>query len=287
MVFLSLAILCSAALPLLFRAFHDWRVNVFWAIPANYLTCVIVGLVLTASLSGFVHVASQSWFWLAFLQGFILAVNFFLLAYTAQHAGVSVAALASRLSVAIPAILAFLLYGDSLNFLKTIGLAGSLLSLYLCTAGGGPTKNRSYWQKALPILVFLMFGCYFSLLKFAQATYLDTNSYHPYVMVSFFFAFAFSLLAAIGQSARAGARSRVFDMAGGVALGLFNYGAVYFLIKVLGMKEWESSRVFPIYSVGVVAVSSLLAVVLFEERLSGLKRIGLIVGFAAVVVLNQ
>lgn len=287
MIFLSLAILCSAALPLLFRAFHDWRVNVFWAIPANYFTCVIVGLVLTEASLGFLDLASQSWFVLALLQGIILAVNFFLLAYTAQHAGVSVAALASRLSVAIPAILAFLLYGDSVNFLKTVGLAGSLLSLYLCTARGDRTKAPSSWHRFLPILVFVMFGCYFSLLKFAQTYYLDATSYHPYVMVSFFFALAFSLLAAIGKPARARERSRAFNVASGVALGLFNYGAVYFLIKVLGMKSWESSRVFPIYSVGVVAVSSLLAVVLFEERLSRVKRIGLVVGLVAVVILNQ
>ena len=287
MIVLSLAILCSAALPLLFRAFQDWRVNVFWAIPANYFTCVVVGLIVTEASFGLVDVASQSWFLFAILQGINLAVNFFLLAYTAQRAGVSVAALASRLSVAIPVFLAFLLYGDSLSFLKVVGLAGSLLSLYLCTAHRDGMRTKTLWQKCLPILVFVMFGCYFTLLKFTQTYYLDAASYHLYVMSSFFFAFAFSLLAAIGKPARARERSRAFDVAGGAALGLFNYGAVYFLIKVLGMKEWESSRVFPIYSVGVVAISSLLAVVLFEERLSWLKTIGLVVGLAAVVILNQ
>lgn len=287
MSFLALAILCSAALPLLFRAFHDWRVDVFWAIPANYFTCVVVGLVFTKASLGIVDLAARPWLAFAVLQGIILAVNFFLLAYTAQHAGVSVAALASRLSVAIPVILAFLLYGDALNFLKTVGLAGSLLSLYLCTSRGDDTKAHSSRQRFLPISVFVMFGCYFSLLKFAQAFYLDATSYHPYVMVSFFFAFAFSWLAAIGKPARAREGPRVVNLAGGAALGLFNYGAVYFLIKVLGMKSWESSTVFPIYSVGVVAVSSLLAVVLFEERLSGLKRVGVAVGLAAVVMLNR
>ena len=287
MIFLCLAIVCSAALPLLFRAFHDWRVNVFWAIPANYLTCVVVGLVFTGVSSAIVEVASQSWFIFAILQGTILAVNFFLLAYTAQRAGVAVAALASRLSVAIPAILAFPLYGDSLTFLKVLGLTGSLLSLYLCTAQGDGTRPKNLWQRYLPILVFVTFGCYFSLLKFAQTHYLDHASYHLYVMSAFFFAFALSLVAALGKTLRASANLRTFDVAGGVALGLFNYGAVYFLITVLGMKEWESSQVFPIYSVGVVAISSLLAVLLFEERLSRLKTIGLVVGLGAVVVLNQ
>jgi len=232
-------------------------------------------------------VASQPWFILAILQGTNLALNFFLLAYTAQYVGVSVAALASRLSVAIPVVLAFIIYGDSLGFLKLVGLGGSLLSLYLCTAQAHGTRAKTSGQKFLPSLVFLMFGCYFSLLKFTQTYYLDSSSYHLYVMSAFFFAFVCSLFAAIGKTLRAPANLCAFDVVGGMALGLFNYGAVYFLITVLGMKEWESSQVFPMYSVGVVAISSLLAGVFFAERLSRLKTIGLVVGLGAVIVLNQ
>ena len=119
MAYLLLAILCSAGLPLLFRAFDDWRVNLFWAIPVNYLACIVVGAIIAPAPPDVSALLSQPWFLLAMLQGFILAVNFYLLAYTAQRAGVSVAVLASRLSVAIPAILAFLLYGDSFNAVKT------------------------------------------------------------------------------------------------------------------------------------------------------------------------
>ena len=41
MIYLLLAIVGSGLIPVLFRGFADWRVNVFWAIPVNYLTCVI------------------------------------------------------------------------------------------------------------------------------------------------------------------------------------------------------------------------------------------------------
>jgi uncharacterized membrane protein len=68
---------------------------------------------------------------------------------------------------------------------------------------------------------------------------------------------------------------------------LINYVAVYALLKVLALKGWESSQLFPIYSVGVVAVSALLAMLFFRERLSRQKTIGLVVGLAAVVLLNQ
>ena len=288
MVFLLIAILCSASLPLLFRAFDDWRVNLFWAIPVNYFSCIVVGAIFAPEPAQAFELVWRSWFFLATLQGFILAVNFYLLAYAAQRAGVSVAVLASRLSVAIPVMLAFLLYGDSLNTMKIIGLVTAAASLYLCTATGQDFGIRQAWlRRVLPVLVFFMFGCHFSLLKFAQAYYLDDSSYHLYVTLSFLFALVTS--AAIGLmrifSAKVGVRAT--DLIAGGALGLINYGAIYCLIKVLSLEGWQSSELFPIYSVGVVGVSSLLAMILFKERLSQLKKLGLFIGLLAVALLNQ
>jgi drug/metabolite transporter (DMT)-like permease len=287
MISLLLAILCSAGLPLLFRAFDDWRVNLFWAIPVNYFACIVVGAIFTAAPPDVPALLSQPWFLLAILQGFILAVNFYLLAYTAQRAGVSVAVLASRLSVAIPAILAFLLYGDSFDALKTVGLAAALSSLYLCTTTGQDFGiTRAWLRRLLPILVFIMFGCHFTLLKFTQARYLDSSSYHVYVTTSFFFAFVASVAMGLARiRPRVGVRSG--DLIAGGVLGLINYGAIYFLVKVLSLEGWQSSQLFPIYSVGVVSVSSILAMILFKERLSRLKTFGLVVGLMAVALLNR
>jgi drug/metabolite transporter (DMT)-like permease len=288
MIFLLLAILCSASLPLLFRAFEDWRVNLFWAIPANYFACMVVGAIFAPLPLDLSELVSRSWFILAILQGFVLAVNFYLLAYTAQRAGVSVAALASRLSVAIPVILAFLLYGDSLNAMKIVGLAAALSSLYLCTATADDFNLTHVWvRRVLPILVFFMFGCHFTLLKFAQARYLDSSSYHLYVTMSFLFAFVTSAAVGLIKILPTKIAIRAGDLIAGGVLGLINYGAIYFLVKVLSLEGWQSSQLFPIYSVGVVSVSSLLAMILFRERLSKLKKLGVVVGISAVALLNQ
>ena len=287
MIFLLLAILCSAALPLLFRAFDDWRVNLFWAIPVNYFACIMVGGIFAPALD-LSALLSQPWFFLAILQGFVLAVNFYLLAYTAQRAGVSVAVLASRLSVAIPAILAFLLYGDSFNALKTVGLAAAMSSLYLCTATGQDFGVSYVWlRRLLPILVFFMFGCHFTLLKFTQTRYLDSSSYHLYVTMSFLFAFVTSVTVGVVQIPATKIAMRAGDLIAGGVLGLINYGAIYFLVKVLSLEGWQSSQLFPIYSVGVVSLSSLLAMILFKERLSRLKTFGLVIGLVAVALLNR
>jgi chromate transport protein ChrA len=70
----------------------------------------------------------------------------------------------------------------------------------------------------------------------------------------------------------------------GIFLGFTNYIAVYALLKVLALQGWESSQLFPIYSVGVVAVSAVLALLFFKERLSRQKTVGLVTGLVAAAV---
>jgi len=288
MLFLLLAIFGSGVIPVIFRAFDGWRVNVFWAIPANYITCVFVGSLLTGEPLNPSVLVSQPWVLFAALQGIILAVNFYLLAHTAQRVGVAIASLASRLSVAIPSLLAFVLYGDALTVVKIAGLITALLALYLCTAPdtpiGAPIPRLFHFS---PVLLFLTFGCYFTILKYLQTYYLTESSYHTYVMSGFVFAFLSSIVIGVAKGVFTSADFRLRHLGAGIFLGVINYVAIYALLKVLALEGWESSQLFPIYSVGVVAVSSLLAALIFKERLSRQKSIGLAVGLAAVAILNQ
>jgi len=288
MLFLALAILGSGVIPVIFRAFDGWRVNLFWAIPVNYVTCVLIGNLLAGDSLDIRRLASQPWILLAALQGVLLAVNFFLLAHTAQRAGVAIAALASRLSVAIPSILAFVLYGDSLSAVKIAGLIAALLALYLCTApdkAGGGLTSRLF--QLLPILVFATFGCYFTILKYLQTYYLDASTYHSYVMSGFVFALLSSIAIGFGKGVISTAEFRGVHVVAGLGLGVVNYAAVYSLLRVLALKGWESSQLYPIYSVGVVAVSTVLAFLCFRERLSKQKSLGLAFGVVAVALLNR
>ena len=288
MIYLLLAILGSGVIPVIFRAFAGWRINLFWAIPINYVTCVVIGSFLAGTGLDLANLARQPWIWLAGVQGFLLAVNFFLLAHTAQRAGVAIAALASRLSVAIPSVLSFILYGDSLTPVKIAGLLAALVALFLCTA---PERNSGKLSAKLfhllPLLVFATFGCYFTILKYLQTYYLDGSNYHSYVMSGFLFAFLLSLAIGFGKGVIVAAEFRAAHVVAGLGLGIVNYIAVYSLIRVLALKGWESSQLYPIYSVGVVAVSTLLAFLCFRERLSRQKTIGLAVGLIAVALLNR
>lgn len=287
MIYLLLAIVGSGVIPVIFRAFEAWRVNLYWAIPVNYLTCVVLGNAFGGGLTDPVGLLTRPWAGFAVVQGILLAVNFYLLAYTAQRAGVAIAALASRLSVAVPTLLAFVLYGDALTSLKLAGLLGALAALYLCTAPERAAGPKADLSRLMPLLVFATFGAYFAILKYLQARHLDAASYHSYVMAGFLFAFLASLLIGAVRGLASTAQLRGRPIAAGLALGGVNYLAVYALLRMLALEGWESSRLFPIYSVGVVGLSALLAALLFHERLSRRKTAGLVFGALAVALLNR
>ncbi|HEX9663133.1 MAG TPA: EamA family transporter, partial [Candidatus Binatia bacterium] len=141
--------------------------------------------------------------------------------------------------------------------------------------------------KFLPLLVFVTFGCYFIVIKYAQAHYLNDSSYHAYVMSGFLFAFLTAVAICLARGVLILADFAITHVIAGVLLGGVNYVAVYALVKALALEGWQSSQLYPIYSVGVVAVSTLLAMLLFNERLSLIRKAGLIVGLIAVVLLNR
>jgi drug/metabolite transporter (DMT)-like permease len=287
MIYLLLSILLSSCLPLLLKAFDPWEVRLTWAVTLNYLVCVILGT-LAASRPGALplfHV--HSWTLPAVVQGAFLAANFYLLAYTAQRAGVSVAALSSRLSVAIPVVLAIPLYGDRLSPLNAVGILGALLAIYLSSSGRTSSallfKGRS---PLLPVAVFFSFGLQFALLKYVQHFLLTPDLHHDYLRLSFFCALLVSSVILLLNRHAIAASRRIRSVLGGIVLGSCNYAALFTLTRLLSIEGWQSAVVFPTYSIGVVAVSTLGAVVLFAERPTTRQAAGLCLGIMAVGAIN-
>ena len=60
------------------------------------------------------------------------------------------------------------------------------------------------------------------------------------------------------------------DVLGGVALGLPNYLTIYLLVVLLS-QGWEGSVLFPINSIGIIVLTSIVGVLLYQERLGKIK----------------
>ena len=295
MLFLLFAIICSAAIPVLFKAFGRWNLDVRLVVPANYWACAVCGTFFSGQLYWQTAQSGGLMIALTVVQGGLLAGNLYLLAYVSRTVSVALAAFASRVSVAIPTAAAFFLFNDQLTGMKGLGIGLAVVALYLVTVSTVPTVSRAARtqasrSRALLVVVFFTFGLHFLFFKYVQQTYLTAETHHLYLGQSFLFAFLISLVPLLFSSAQARNREgqpQANSIGWGILLGLSNYIAVYLFMKALSMPGWESSAVFPAFSFGVVLLSSVAAAVLFVERLSRVQLVGLAVGLVSVVLLNQ
>ena len=68
----------------------------------------------------------------------------------------------------------------------------------------------------------------------------------------------------------------------GILLGIANYCSMYFLLKALRIDGLDSSSVFAINNVAIVAVSTLIGLILFREKISTKNWIGIILAVISI-----
>ena len=286
MLFLVFAIVFSTFNHLMFKAFARRRIDLLSAIVINYVVCVAIGYSSSMASISIASMFGRNWYPFSVIQGGLLVACLFLIGWTTARQGVSIASLATRLSVAIPTVIAFFLYDDAVTTLKIIGILAALTALYLSGVEDAQKTALLPAISWLPFILFVGFGVHSALIKFVQARFLDSTAYHAYVMASFLAALLISGLVLTGRILKRQYAPKWQDLTAGLILGFTNYGAVYCLLRALSVPGWQSSQLFPTISIAVVGLSSLGAWVVFNERLQRRMVGALIIGAAAIVLVN-
>jgi uncharacterized membrane protein len=76
----------------------------------------------------------------------------------------------------------------------------------------------------------------------------------------------------------------------GALLGGVNFGSIFFLVKTLNFIDPEngaidSSVVFGINNIGIVALSVILGMLIFQEKLSAVNKTGILICIIATILL--
>ena len=74
---------------------------------------------------------------------------------------------------------------------------------------------------------------------------------------------------------------------GGVVLGIPNYFSLYYLIKMLDSRVYESSTIFTIHNVAIVIVSTLVAVLFFKEKITMRNSMGIALALIAIFLVTN
>lgn len=290
MIFVLVSVLCSVSVSVMLKLAKgrglDTRQIIIWNYPAALLLSYIF---LEPQLVSVQH--PETPWGIYILLAILLPSVFFALAASLRYTGLIRTEVAQRLSLIIPLIAAFTLFGESLSSGVLLGLGIGLVAVVLSInwqgagdqaprAGGGQVRQSAWLY---PLLVFLGYGVCDVLFKsIAQAPSV------PYT-TSMFIVFTGAMLVAfiyllvmhfVGKHAIS--RPAIWW---GLSLGVLNFANILFYMKAHRALPDNPSIVFTGMNIGVISVGALVGVLVFRERLSTLNKIGLGLAIIAVSIL--
>ena len=267
MIYLILSILFNSVLFVIIKLFAKYNIDALQALVINYLVAFLVGLFFLDNHFVPAEIISYGWFKGSLFLGFVFISTFYSTTITSQRNGLSVASVASKMSVIIPITLGVILYDETLNFIKIIGIILALVAVYF-TSKKETGEIKKVDGLLFPILVFLGAGTIDSSLKYLQTFHVPANQIGLFSSITFFCAFSVGILTILFLSIFGKIQFSSRNILGGITLGLPNYFSLYFLVRMLESKVFESATLFTIHNIAIVIVSTFIGILFFKERIS-------------------
>lgn len=284
MLYLIGSIILSSWLILSFKLVERFGINTFQAIVFNYITCVITGSIVNGDTPFKESLIHENWFPWAMLMGSMFISLFNLIGYTAQRSGISVASVAYKLSLVIPFVLSIFLYQEKVTFLRILGLVLCIPAIYLVNRRKQNSK-AGFGLALLPIILFIGSGLLDSLIKYTEQRFLDGNNNDEFLITAFGAAAAIGFITLLWQLIAGKTYLSWKAVLAGIAIGIPNYFSIWCLVNVLKKFEGNSSAIIPVNNMAIVAFSTVVAALLFKEKLSRSNWLGIIVSLGAIALI--
>lgn len=285
MIYLLFSILSSTAIFIVFKLFDRYQLNTLQAIVANYVTAFLLGLSLSSKPFVTLEIINSGWFYGAIGLGVLFILIFNLMAIVAQHNGLSVASVATKMSVVIPVVFGIYVYNESTNFQKIIGILLALFAVVLVSVK--PKSNVRLKNNYLfPFLVFTGSGIIDTSIKYIETYYIEEDGIPLFSATIFGCAGIIGIIILIIQKIKGVLKLNPLNIFGGFILGIINYGSIYFLLKALDHESLESSTIFTVNNVAIVMLSGLVGLLIFKEKLSSKNWIGVAVAILSILLVT-
>lgn len=283
MFYIILAILTSTAIIVTFRIFERFGISIVQAITVNYLVASVFGFLSETGNYSLSAIPDQPWFLSALVVGALLIISFNFFAFSAQYSGISITAISSRMSVVMPVALGFLIFNDPVNIFKITGIILALIAFYLTSKKDkNIIVNPKYaW---LPVLLFIAVGTNDSMFKIAEHFYIG-GDFVVFLATAFGVALILGMVVLIFKRIESKEIFALKNLVAGIILGLLNWFSTLYFLK--GLDIFDVSVFVPIYNIGVVALSAIIGLLVFKEKLTNLNWIGISLAIVAIFLIAK
>ncbi|MDE4454295.1 EamA/RhaT family transporter [Psychrobacter sp. DAB_AL62B] len=294
MMYLTIAVLCSVAVSVLLKILRQKNIDIRQTIVAGYpVAFLLTWLLLKPDVS---KIGELGGAWgIIIALGILLPTVFVILGRAIAAVGMVATDAAQRLSLIIPIIAAFLLFGEVLTGTRVFGLALGFLALGALVyrpqqtglvnenASTDTVTNNVVNKQALRTPLWL-FGVWvgYGIIDILFKQVAKQGAAFPLTLfVSFGLAglllFIYLLITRVRWQGRA--------LAAGLLLGALNIGNIYAYIRAHQVLSESPSIVFTGMNVGVIAVATIIGVGIFKESLNRVNVVGLLLAVSCVAVL--
>ena len=283
MIYVLFSICFSVIVSVLFKLARRYQIDVYQAITWNYSMAILLSLFF---LKPQLHHLRQAPFMVYTLLGILLPVLFLVFAASVRLTGIIRTDVAQRLSLFIPVISSFLIFGEKIDAINLTGVVIGFAAIICCIpwqkqiAGIKITANS--WVYLL--VVFLGMGIIDVLFK--QVALVPLVSSNTSLFIVFVLAFSISLIGLIYQVATKKMRFSYPHILIGWVLGIANFGNILFFIKAHKVLSHHPSIVFSSVNIGVIILGTLTGIFVFKEKLSAFNKAGIILAVIAITIIS-
>lgn len=289
MLYLLCCIVFSSCLTLAFKVTERYGLNNLQVIVFNYVGCVLLGLLVNGDLPDFQEAFKQPWFPWTLTMGALFISLLSIIGFTAQRSGIAITSVAYKLSLVIPFIFSLYLYGERAGILKIAGIVAALIAIILTCWPGQKTTTRKPFNTVsmvlMPALLFVGSGLLDTIIKYVEQAFVAGSNKND-ILISAFLTAAITGLLLLGIRVALGKQSiSLKAVMAGLIIGIPNYLSMWCLLQVLKMFPANSSAIIPVNNMAIVLFSSVMAAILFKERLSVVNWSGILLAMGAIVLI--
>ena len=286
MWFLLFSVLSSTSISMVFKASERVHIKIFHLVVLNYFTASALGFIFSpVALPAPNQILQAPWFYMALLIGSLFIIMFIILGEATRQIGIAITTVSAKMSVIIPMSFSIVFYHEQLSTFKLLGIPLALAAVVFTVLQprGLKIPMRLVY---FPLVIFFGAGLIDSLIKYTQAAHLNADSAPIFSGILFMVAALAGVIFSIIRRQKLRDYLRPQTFLAGIVLGIVNYGSLYFLIRALDNPQFDSSILFAINHMGIVALSVLLGYILFSERLRLVNWFGIALSLAAIGLLN-
>jgi hypothetical protein len=284
---LVLAIILTSSLFVVFKYYKIFKVSLIQAICINYIVCLAVGFLFTFTTAPSENMMPA--YWAGFGAGLLFLPIFWLMGYTTQTMGLTVAAIANKTSMVIPATVILLLEPKLMAQFTSWKFIAILLSLSaIILSNLNPQKGNPGFNKQLLILPFLVFlGGALVDLSINLAAYYTDPLYAAWIPVGAFSAAALSgIIVLVYRGIKWNESLPLRSVLGGIAMGIPNFFSLYFVVRTLDEYQNDGATVYPLINTGTILLNVLLALLLFQEKVNKYMVAGILCAMLSIGLMS-